>query len=104
MRLVRGRTAREGRLEIMRSGVWGTVCDDSFSSVDARVACRQLGYRLQHYSVYSNELTIHPKQLRQILTCLGNDEALLSGVRHITVPIRKLSSLVNSSFFYFSIL
>jgi len=43
LRLVGGDTAREGRLEIRHNGVWGTVCDDSFSDVDARVACRQLG-------------------------------------------------------------
>ena len=44
LRLVGGRTSREGRLEIKRNGVWGTVCDDYFSDVDASVACRHLGY------------------------------------------------------------
>ena len=44
LRLVGGQTAREGRLEVKYYGVWGTVCDDSFSDVDARVACRELGY------------------------------------------------------------
>jgi len=31
-------------LEVLRSGVWGTVCDDSFSNVDAQVACYMLGF------------------------------------------------------------
>ena len=29
-----------GRLEIHHDGRWGTVCDDGFSDVDARVVCR----------------------------------------------------------------
>ena len=44
VRLVNGRNKTEGRLEVCHSGQWGTVCDDSFSPIDAGVACRQLGY------------------------------------------------------------
>ncbi len=33
-----------GRVEICNRNIWGTVCDDFWGAVDARVACRQLGY------------------------------------------------------------
>ena len=33
-----------GRLEIFIKGEWGTICDNKFGSVEADVACRQLGY------------------------------------------------------------
>ena len=40
-----GRTGgSSGRLEFYYIGLWGTVCENGFSSNDARVACRQLGY------------------------------------------------------------
>ena len=34
----------EGRLEFKGPNGWGSVCDDSWGDLDARVVCGQLGY------------------------------------------------------------
>ena len=47
LRLAGGNIPNEGRVEICMINVWGTVCDDSWSSNDATVVCRQLGYSTQ---------------------------------------------------------
>lgn len=44
IRLVGGNLPSQGRVEVARDGVWGTICDNKWSQYDANVVCQQLGF------------------------------------------------------------
>ena len=43
VRLLEGTTHLEGRVSVCKNNIWGTVCDNGWSTNDATVVCRQLG-------------------------------------------------------------
>ena len=44
IRLQGGTNSLEGRVEVCNENRWGSVCDDAWGTIDAQVACRQLGF------------------------------------------------------------
>lgn len=50
VRLRDGMNPLEGRLEICINNAWGTVCQDAFTSDEARIVCSNLGFTSsEHY-------------------------------------------------------
>ena len=43
VRLQDGAFSNRGRVEVCNNDAWGTVCDNSWTSIDARTVCIQLG-------------------------------------------------------------
>ena len=87
LRLVGGTSSNGGRLEVYINGHWGTVCDDYlnfdddyWSSANARVACRQLGYTgvatslTSSFRSYSSSQRIWLNEVR----CTGRESRLIN--------------------------
>ena len=75
-----GRDNLEGRLEICSGGIWGTVCDNSWDTRDAKVVCRQLGFNTTVVQAFRMAFPFGqgtgPIFLDNVL-CTGSEQSLL---------------------------
>ena len=74
VRLVNGKSAQEGIVEVFYNNTWGTVCVDHFDEEEIKVICRMLGYEIGY--VISNSLLQVESTLPiwlDNLDCSGNE-------------------------------
>ena len=83
IRLVGGSNRYEGRVEVWYDSRWNTVCDDSWGLNEAKVVCRQFGYRAAvaaHLRAYFGQGS--GNILLDNLRCTGTENSLLSCPRN----------------------
>ena len=78
IRLVDGNSPYSGRVEIYRNGVWGTVCDDNWTDMIARVVCQQLGFGSNSASVDFDVPAGTGPILMDDVTCSNSETNLLA--------------------------
>ncbi|XP_078658658.1 uncharacterized protein LOC144904005 [Branchiostoma floridae x Branchiostoma belcheri] len=77
VRLVGGSSEFEGRVEINRGGVWGTICDGNWGIQEAQVVCREIGhggalaaFGSAHYGQGNGTIWLNN------VDCTGNEDSL----------------------------
>jgi hypothetical protein len=66
-------------LEVFYNGEWGTICNNSWSFNDARVACRQLGYRYVVRALPASEVPSGSGRIwLDNVVCTGSEQNLTS--------------------------
>ena len=65
-----------GRLEVFHRGRWGTVCDDIWDINDAKVVCRELGYKFA-VRAFTSEIPGSGPILLDDVGCSGDETSLV---------------------------
>ena len=77
IRLQEGSYSNQGRAEVYCNGQWGTICDDGFSSNEAKIVCRQLGYNSFYNYNHLNYMLVILLLAKCFNVCIVSDLVIL---------------------------
>ena len=106
VRLSNSRYKREGKVEILFSGTWQSICADNWRLNEADVVCRQLGFGYAVSAVMDGGFKgpASHKQLETHFRCNGNESSILSCHAYLSTCSGKMDAGVichNSSMYLF---
>ena len=89
VRLVNGSTYYEGRVEVYYNGVWGTVCDNRWSTTDAQVVCKQLGFGSTGRSISQSSFGQGSGPIWLVNVACTGSESTLASCGHLGINITR---------------